>query len=328
MAARNPPIFLQAGSHPAEHVRRWIHAMSGGSEGVINSGDFLVTQNGTPNMTVNIAAGRAFILGDSASLQGTYFVENDATINTAVAAADGTNPRIDRVIAEVRDAAYAGADNDWRVRIITGTPAGSPVAPALPINAISLATLSVPALDTTIGTAQITDTRPRSFLMGGTVVCTSTTRPAVPYEGMRAFETDTNRDILYDGTSWHQLNEFAAVVATSQTTTSASYVDLATVGPSVSILTGTKALVNLSCYMDNSGGNFSFYNFAVSGATTIAAASIGPITKFNTGAEQLAGMVIVTGLNPGVNTFTTKYAVSAGTGTFSSRNISVVSLLA
>jgi hypothetical protein len=33
-------------------------------------------------------------------------------------------------------------------------------------------------------------------------VCTSTTRPAAPYEGQMIFETDTNRLVLYNGSSW------------------------------------------------------------------------------------------------------------------------------
>jgi hypothetical protein len=33
-------------------------------------------------------------------------------------------------------------------------------------------------------------------------VCTSTTRPAAPYEGQMIYETDTNRLVLYNGSSW------------------------------------------------------------------------------------------------------------------------------
>jgi hypothetical protein len=33
-------------------------------------------------------------------------------------------------------------------------------------------------------------------------VCTSTTRPASPYEGQAIFETDTDRMLIYNGTAW------------------------------------------------------------------------------------------------------------------------------
>ncbi len=46
-----------------------------------------------------------------------------------------------------------------RVRLIAGTPAGSPAAPAEPSNAFTLAIIDIPAGDTTIGNAQITDSR-------------------------------------------------------------------------------------------------------------------------------------------------------------------------
>jgi len=41
---------------------------------------------------------------------------------------------------------------------------------------------------------------PNSILQPG--VCTSTTRPALPYEGQVIFETDTNYTYVYDGSAW------------------------------------------------------------------------------------------------------------------------------
>jgi hypothetical protein len=59
----------------------------------------------------------------------------------------------------VRDAYYSGADNDVILQVIAGTPAGSPVAPSLPANSISLATIAVGAAVTQINSGNITDTR-------------------------------------------------------------------------------------------------------------------------------------------------------------------------
>ena len=37
MTIQNPPIFVQAGSHPAEDVRRWIAASTNDIPGVVLS---------------------------------------------------------------------------------------------------------------------------------------------------------------------------------------------------------------------------------------------------------------------------------------------------
>lgn len=155
------------------------------SEGVAGTTDLQVTQRGAgANMSVDVAAGVAWIKGDdSAAAQPTYRVYNDATKNLTVTAADATNPRIDLVIAEVRDAAFSGVSTDWRLRVVAGTPAGSPSAPATPSNSIVLARLSVPALDTTIGTAQITDYRPRAGLFSSLGPPAVTALPTQPYAG-------------------------------------------------------------------------------------------------------------------------------------------------
>jgi hypothetical protein len=90
---------------------------------------------------------------------GTYVGYNDATVVLSVTTADPTNPRIDRVCLTVNDAYYTGAINNAVLQVVAGTPAGSPVAPALPANSISLATVAVGAGATSITTANITDTR-------------------------------------------------------------------------------------------------------------------------------------------------------------------------
>ena len=118
-------------------------------------------------------------------------------------------------------------------------------------------------------------------------------------------------------------------VATSQTTTSTSYTGLAT-GQTVTITTGTKALVLLHARMTNSGsGNSARMSFAVSGATTMAADDDKAIfmTPY-TASEfiQFGGHVYVTGLTAGSNTFTAQFRVGAGTGTFVARYITVIDM--
>lgn len=116
-----------------------------------------------------------------------------------------------------------------------------------------------------------------------------------------------------------------ATVATSQTTTSGSYVDLATTGPAVTVTTGVSASVDITAQLVNSGASFSFVGIAVSGATTIAAPAVnGEFLSEGTNDIQATRRVLVTGLTAGSNTFTLKYKVSGGTGTFLQREIIVI----
>lgn len=166
MTIQNPPIFIQAGSHPAEDVRRWMDAMVESTAGVVAAGDLAVTENGTPNMSVEVAAGRGFVAGDEATYQGMYAFENRGTTNVVISASDPTNPRVDLIVVRVRDAAYSGATNTVAIEVVTGTAAASPVAPTVPDNCLLLATVAVAALATSITNANITDNRTRAYALG------------------------------------------------------------------------------------------------------------------------------------------------------------------
>lgn len=116
-------------------------------------------------------------------------------------------------------------------------------------------------------------------------------------------------------------------IDTSQSTSSTSYVDLATPGPSVTVTTGTLALVVIQCLISNSGANStSGAGFALSGATSQAVSTseslrtdgLGAVSGFRCGVSTLKV------LTPGSNTFTMKYAVGSGTATYSFREIVVI----
>lgn len=113
-----------------------------------------------------------------------------------------------------------------------------------------------------------------------------------------------------------------AEVTTSETTTSTAYTDLATSGPAVTVTTGTVAMVSLRGEIFNSAaGNASIMSFAISGATTSAAADAKSVYVKGTAAFGIGGVFRATGLTAGSNTFTAKYRVDAGTGTFVNRQI-------
>jgi hypothetical protein len=158
MTVRTPPSWLQNGSHPAENDRLTTQALWA-TTGIINSASLLVTQNTPPGLSVVVASGWAAIVGTTQANMGTYVTYNDASVVLSLNTADPTNPRIDRVCATVNDAYYTGSLNNVVLQVVAGTPAGSPVAPALPANSISLATIAVGAGATAITNANITDTR-------------------------------------------------------------------------------------------------------------------------------------------------------------------------
>ena len=158
MALRTPPSWLQAGSYTAENDRLTQQAVFNTS-GIIGAGSLAVTQQVVASLTLNIASGWAAILGGNTTTQGVYVAYNDATATVTLAAADPTNPRIDRIVVTVSDATYSGSTNQVAFSVLTGTAAPSPVAPSTPTNSISLATVAVAAGVTTITNANITDTR-------------------------------------------------------------------------------------------------------------------------------------------------------------------------
>lgn len=158
MALRTPPSWLQNGSHPAENDRLSVQALYA-TTGIIGSTSLAVSASSPAAMSVRVATGWAAIVGTTQSNMGVYTIYNDAQDTLTITAADPTNPRIDRVVATVRDAYYTGAFNDVIFQVVAGTPAGSPSAPATPANSISLATVLVGAAVTQINSGNITDTR-------------------------------------------------------------------------------------------------------------------------------------------------------------------------
>ena len=119
-------------------------------------------------------------------------------------------------------------------------------------------------------------------------------------------------------------------VATSETTASTTYANLATAGPGLNVTTGTEAIVIITATMRNdTAGGQCIMSFAISGATTLAASDANSLT-FESGhpADQYGAsrVVFMSGLTAGSNTFSVKYRVSSGTGTFVNRDIAVIPL--
>lgn len=119
-----------------------------------------------------------------------------------------------------------------------------------------------------------------------------------------------------------------AVVAAPQTTASTSYANLATVGPQVTVTTGTLAMVLFASRIQNSLTNGAAeVSVEVTGASAIGASGEWSIKLDGIASSNALRMGMIhmfSGLTPGSNTFTMKYLVGSGTGTFSSRELIVL----
>jgi hypothetical protein len=121
------------------------------------------------------------------------------------------------------------------------------------------------------------------------------------------------------------------VIATSQTTTSTTYVDLATVGPTITVAVGASGRVLVSVTAGMTGTNAStscFMSFATSGtgATVTPAADARALVLAGNILDQTSASFVVSGLNPVNTIFTAKYRASANTCTFLNRSIWAIPL--
>lgn len=109
-----------------------------------------VTANSPAALNVLVKTGAMFIRGK--------IYENTAQQTVTIAAADATNPRLDRIVARI-----TFASQTIRIAVLTGTPAATPALPTLTQNAttyeIPLGYIWVAALAATIAEAEVHDER-------------------------------------------------------------------------------------------------------------------------------------------------------------------------
>lgn len=163
MAELQPAHYSQNACHTAQGDRQ-VLASFVCEEGVAGvAGGSLLVSPGT-GMNVEVAAGGAFVAGDNTSTQGVYHVYNDGATPLPIAASDPTDPRLDLVVARVYDSTYSGSADEWKLEVLTGQPSPSPSPAEVPLNAVPLAVVEVPAGAATVGS--IADER-RSYALCG-----------------------------------------------------------------------------------------------------------------------------------------------------------------
>ena len=149
----------------------------------------------------------------------------------------------------------------------------------------------------------------------------------------------TTSGSIFVGTGLNSLAEripSETIEFASETTSSTTYVNLATVGPNVTVTTGDKALVGVTSDINNStAGATSVTSWAVYTPPNVL--QIAPDDNYSlwckteaspTGAAPLraSSFRLCSGLIPQSNLFQQKYRVSAGTGTYNERALLVIPL--
>lgn len=182
-------------------------------------------------MTITVNAGFAYVQGSASANAGIYTACLDAAATLTVATSDPTNPRIDNVIAQVTD--VGSSSSTTVITLQTGTPAPSPVAPALPANSLLLATVAVAANTSTIVAGNITDGRVFTAAVGG-IVLMDTSGGFTGQAGMYAHDIPTGRLRVTNGSGAAAQPKVGAFAASTVTTSGAV---VAAVGSSSSATT-------------------------------------------------------------------------------------------
>ncbi len=340
------PAFNDAKTYGAEYLRHLAETMLN-SEGVANyATDFVVTPAASL-LKVDVAAGAAWVKGDSGTpgmgiSQGLYSVVNDATIANAVtlAAADPTNPRLDQIVLRVRDSAdlATGAD-DALIEVVTGTATGGATllnrtgAAALGNDRLRLADVLVPATATNLVGANVRDRRIPAKGVATSYISAAEATTSTTYTDL------TTPDLIeayVPNNAFVRLTYSAEVKRATQNGQATIYlIDYSTSTPTVTQLkTYTLAgaavavqdvTISATAYQAmitqanvTAWGTQPFTNPANSGAD-VAGVATGMILSTGDGSQILPGNpILIHGLPAGNYGFAVRYKVTAG-GTVTAR---------
>lgn len=202
MAQTYHPFDAGAGANIVEAqwramARHWVHGGSGVLATELNK---LSTIGDSTGMQVKVDTGRAWVAG--------HFYENDAQLTLAISSNASGNPRIDRVVIRADFTA-----NTIAATVITGTPAASPVAPAITQSTsvwdIPLAQVAAANGAVTIAAGNVTDERP---LVGPNMAAmrspSTTARDLMvtsPQAGMMDYQSAARKLELHTGSAWSDL---------------------------------------------------------------------------------------------------------------------------
>jgi hypothetical protein len=157
------------------------------------------------------------------------------------------------------------------------------------------------------------------------------TAPTVPAAAGTVTFLPSGITTVYNGSVWVTTTPLSAQANANGTTTSTSFTATLSgspgTNPSVTLATGTTALVTVKAALANDTTGAGVYmGVAVSGASTVAATTTECVYNGGTASQFIiaSASFVVSMSNAGTHTFTAQYRVgSTGTGTFGSRQIIV-----
>jgi hypothetical protein len=168
----NGSTYSTTGMTDNDHMQVSIDFV--GRSGVVQTTNMAVAQNGTPNRSVNVAAGTLYIdnpayAANSNSETRYWRIVNDATVNVSVNANSSGNPRYSSIFAKLDTSATpdGSAANLASFVSVDGTAAASPTPPSAPADGnayLRLADVYLANGYTTITTSVITDKRVLVYL--------------------------------------------------------------------------------------------------------------------------------------------------------------------
>lgn len=256
-------------------------------------------------LTVTLQPGNGMVAYGTGATASARLLSLVADFDITLSTADASNPRIDSIVCYVDSVTLGSPTPDgqgvWKAVKVNGTPNASPVAPDnTAIQAVIGAgkpyfvthDVRVDATVTTIAFNKITDRRVWARLGTLNIANNAVTKEKIDFSTF----------------------EIAAASGVVTTTTSGPFVSA---GISVSVTVGTRVKVHISGGMYNSvSGNDTRLGFALSGANTLAANISRAIQTSASTGWVIGRTIVLTGLTPGVTTFTLMKSVSAGTGTY------------
>ncbi|WP_407553061.1 hypothetical protein QOM21_23845 [Streptomyces sp. Pv4-95] len=292
MAEVNPPAWMQAGSYAARTDR--LGAISAGlcypgflaDESTplrIRQGVKPSYQNyqlkaraaATPNMTVTVSAGYAWIDNHDVGGYGAYTCVNDADKILTIAPAGAAGQyRKDAVVASVYDAETSGSVSEWRLEVIQGTyaaSAGAAVLPSLPASCQILASVAVNPSVTSITAGVITDMRNYTVSAGGVLPVPYTLLPTRPHPGQVMYLTDVDQFVYgkADGTIVPlALGSGSGGFARKSADTSRSSTVTMTADPHLTISVATYSTYTVDAYLIYQSSTAGDVNVAISGPTS------------------------------------------------------------
>jgi hypothetical protein len=188
-----------------EYSQLFTRLQNTGVSGSPSTTDLKVFADST-GMQIKVPTGFAIIRG--------HMYQNTAQETLALSAA-ASNPRIDLVVLRLDPSA-----NSILLAVIEGTPAVSPVAPAITetqdaVFELEISRVTIPASATTISAGNVSDTR--IFLGTQWGRWTNTTRPVSPILGQAGYNSTSATPEFWNGTTWAVFTpaEISAAIITS-----------------------------------------------------------------------------------------------------------------